>query len=162
VAGYDFVGVAERFDDSLVVLQLLLGVPASDALYLPSKVADGRTHDFRGVLLAVHPPLADEEPAVWQYVRGAYRQHNRLDVELHANASQQLDRHIRELGQAFERRSREFRALLRVAQRECGPQVRAQAAGAPPLPPGRGTQRWAGCLYHDAGCGSDCLDRFRL
>lgn len=34
LTGYDFVGVMERFDESLVVLQMLLGLNTSDVMYL--------------------------------------------------------------------------------------------------------------------------------
>jgi hypothetical protein len=34
VGGYDFLGVSERRDESLVVLKLLLGLPTSKILYL--------------------------------------------------------------------------------------------------------------------------------
>jgi hypothetical protein len=38
---HDFIGIAERLDESLVVLTMLLGVPLGDVLHLDSKRSGG-------------------------------------------------------------------------------------------------------------------------
>jgi hypothetical protein len=37
LSSYDFVGITERFDESVVAMQLLLGLRTSDVLYLKAK-----------------------------------------------------------------------------------------------------------------------------
>ena len=49
---YDFIGVTDRFDESLVVLQLLLGLETSDILYLSSKKSGNYDDGFNGMFLA--------------------------------------------------------------------------------------------------------------
>ena len=47
---YDFIGVSERFDESLVAMQLLLGIDVGDILYISSNVHGGydRVKDHLG------------------------------------------------------------------------------------------------------------------
>ena len=54
---YGFVGVAERYDESMVMLSFLLRIPLSDVLYLKSKEST-----MRG--LVRHPSMAEEDPEV--------------------------------------------------------------------------------------------------
>ncbi len=68
---YHFIGVAERFDESLVVMKHLFNLTMSDILYVSSKVSgqDG---------LPSHKPFEEEKPKVggcvcvdgWVCVRG--------------------------------------------------------------------------------------------
>ena len=90
VAGvYGFVGIVERYDESMVMLSFLLRIPLSDVLYLRSKEST-----MRG--LVRHPSLAEEDPNVRAYVAGEeFNTSNALDYELHAAASAELDRRWR-------------------------------------------------------------------
>jgi Sulfotransferase family len=49
--GYDFVGVSERMDESLVALQLLLGLETADILYMRYAVEEERSLDARRAFL---------------------------------------------------------------------------------------------------------------
>lgn len=65
---YDFVGVVERFDESLVALQLLMGLETSDILYFSSRLHTGysgqfiRGHDLYICQASVDPNLLRSAP----------------------------------------------------------------------------------------------------
>lgn len=90
---FDFVGVAERFDESVVMLASLLGVDDDDVAYMPVKVADGQErHDGAFVHTHRHTPWAQEDPAVRRYAASAeFQQANQMDYELHTAATARLD-----------------------------------------------------------------------
>lgn len=161
---YHFVGLAHRFNESLVVLQLLLGLSAHDILYVPSKVADGQMRDFQGFVLSRHPPLDEEEPEVVEFARQTYPQLASADYALFREAERRLDAHIARLQPAFASAYAHFVRLLEQAQRVCSPvvaKIMAREAALDSAVAGTRTKelgRWEGCLYHDNGCGYQCLD----
>ena len=86
---YGFVGVAERYDESMVMLAFLLRIPLSDVLYLKSKEST-----MRG--LVRHLPMAEEDPDVRAHLASAeFNASNALDYALHALANAELDRRWR-------------------------------------------------------------------
>jgi Sulfotransferase family len=119
---YDFVAVTERFDESMLLLAHRLGVPWSQVLYVPSKVAaDGRQERFNGHTFTFVPhPAFVQESAEVQLELVSFRRQNHLDYELHRLANQRLDQLIAEYGEVeFRAQLAEFqRALAQVAE-EC-------------------------------------------
>ena len=61
---YGFIGIVERFDESMVMLSFLLRIPLSDVLYLKSKEST-----VKGLIR--HPALAEEDPDVRAYAASA-------------------------------------------------------------------------------------------
>ena len=57
VGVYGFIGLAERYDESMVMLSFLLRIPLADVLYLKSKEST-----MKG--LVKHPSMAEEDPAL--------------------------------------------------------------------------------------------------
>ena len=49
IPSYDFIGISERFDDSLVVLKLLLGLQTSDMLCVPTKTSGNYDDGYKGM-----------------------------------------------------------------------------------------------------------------
>ena len=87
---YDFIGVLELFDESLVLMARRFAIPLGELLYTRAKVADG-AHALRdGGRLARHPPLADEPAPVREYLAGAFRAHNALDYALYERAARRV------------------------------------------------------------------------
>ena len=86
---YGFIGLAERYDESMVMLSYLLRIPLSDVLYLKSKEST-----MKG--LVKHPSMAEEALAVRSFaVSAAFNRSNAKDYALHAAASKELDRRWR-------------------------------------------------------------------
>jgi hypothetical protein len=56
--GYDFVGVSERMDESVVAFQMLLGLDPVDVMYMSSKKSGGSmTGVLKPVVLRSNDPL---------------------------------------------------------------------------------------------------------
>ena len=153
---YDFIGVSERFDESMVVLASLLNVPLSDVLYLPTKNLTGSGNGTasigvkkmtNGVNTAarVHNPLASEPAAVQARLAEAASPSS-PDGQLWVYASKQLDKFMAVPG--MHTRLKDYQALLAKVFVEC------QSAKQRNISP-------SNCYFaRDAvGCGHKCLDR---
>ena len=89
---YSFVGLVERYDESMVLLASLLGIPLSQVLYLPSK--DSRTSHQYGHAMVPHASLSDEPGEVRQAATSAaFNESNAADLELHRLAGERR-RHV--------------------------------------------------------------------
>ena len=90
---FDFMGVAERFDESVVMLASLLGVDDDAVAYMPVKVADGQErYDGAFVHTHRHTPWAQEDAAVKRFAASPeFLLANQLDYELHAAATARID-----------------------------------------------------------------------
>ena len=90
---YDLVGVAERFDESVVMLADLLGVDDDAVAYMPVKVADGQErHDGASLHTRRHTPWDKEDAAVRKFAASSeFQNANQMDYELHAAATARLD-----------------------------------------------------------------------
>jgi len=143
---YGFIGVLERFDESLVVLARMLKVPLSEMLYLPSK-EDGVKNE-ENVTIIKHPSI-DEEPQVIQDIlNGRFQTENELDYQLLDRANKTLSEKIEQLG--LERHIAIFKDLLARSQEEC------DVPGQELAPIADLTE----CYYSDQGCNYKCFDKF--
>mmetsp|Transcript_63843 Transcript_63843/g.177104 ORF Transcript_63843/g.177104 Transcript_63843/m.177104 type:complete len:272 (-) Transcript_63843:134-949(-) len=145
---YDFVGVTERMDESLVVARHILGLPSwCDVLYVSAKNSSGPPHrDDTGAEFVAHVPLSEQPEKVRRYVDShEFRAKFKQDMELYSSANARLDRWIADIGpEDFKRQLGEFQALQGRATDKCG---------------GFFTNRTAHCYSNDEGCRYRCLDR---
>ena len=161
ISDYDFLIVVERFDESLVAMQLLLDLDPADILYLSAKssAAESYSHNSisRGTCVKLHPSFVS--PAVKEYLESdEWYAKNYGDYLLHAAASRSLDMTIEALGRGrFNRALEEFLSLKRAANEQC-----AEKAIWPCSADGKG--QWdksqLNCYNKDQGCGYPCLDEF--
>ena len=135
---YDFVGLVERFDESLVAMQLLLGLESSDILYF----AANRKEQWQRVKIGrnqftCRKPFNWEldilpEPSIHEYLaenKEWYAQ-NYGDYLLYQAASQSLDRTILQIGlDVFASELKKFRSLLQRAHKECIPKFPCSLEG---------------------------------
>lgn len=158
VQDYDFLAVQERMDESLVALQLLLGLDVRDILYLHSKVSGEsyRFEDAGGVERCqklVKPVIS---PGVHQYLSSLeWRDRIAGDMLLHHVANRCLDATIQALGrETFEMHLTTFRTYMALAQETC-----KDVAIWPCGPDGpRREESLVDCEHKDLGCGLRCLD----
>lgn len=160
---YDFVGVVERFDESLVLMQLLLGLEASDVLYFATntrrqfqraKVGRGRfvcrkNFDWEHDVLTLGP--------VREYVRTdpEWFTQNYGDYLLYQAANQSLDETILRIGlDVYVEALRTFRRLLREARETCRPKFQCSDDGRD-----QPEEAATDCLVNGRiGCADRCLD----
>jgi hypothetical protein len=156
---YDFLLVAERMDESLVALSMVMGVEVEDVLTNDAKVAgsdyaylkdkDGE-HCYR-------MKRSFRSDRVKRFLGSdEWRARNYGDYLLHAAAIQSLDLTIERLGRAaFETRLVEYHRLKRKARNVC-----ASATFLPCSAKGRPQTRLSkrNCYGDDGGCGYACVD----
>lgn len=150
VGEYDFVGVTERMEESMVVLKHILGLPSwCDVLHISAKNSSGPPHkDDIGNLFVFHGPISQQPTEVQQLVASRqFRSKMSADLRLYAAANAALDRRIHELGAVFFRQLALFQKLLGKARIQCG------GATSP-------TGKTDTCYWNDNGCAYPCLDEF--
>mmetsp|Transcript_738 Transcript_738/g.1364 ORF Transcript_738/g.1364 Transcript_738/m.1364 type:complete len:170 (+) Transcript_738:840-1349(+) len=151
-----FLIVVERIDESLVVLQMLLGLDAGDMLTLDSKVQGGYAHTkTSGCFLNVKSDLS---PIVKKHLSSdVWFAKNYGDYVLHAAANASLDKTIDALGRARVKEAvAEFRRLSKLANKECSSRAYFPCSkdGKEQLKKSRKS-----CYQKDFGCGHACIDK---
>lgn len=147
---YDFIGLTERMDESLVVLQMILGLGTGDVLYVPAKASG----TFDELCHYIVPPYVS--PGMKAYFSSErWTNRTRGDAMLHEAANRSLDFTIDGLGRiAFEAELSKHRRAMEMVRARC-----AKRAVFPCSPGGirrRGNE--TNCYRWDMGCGYPCLD----
>lgn len=152
--GYDFIGVSERMEESVVALQTLLGLEPADVLYLDSKVAGGYDDGRAGhTCHLIHKAFVSERMADFFEKTHLWRDAVQWDEILHQAVNRSLDRTIQALGHTFHTNLAEFRRLHKLVKEECSDIVM------PCAPNGtRIDDRLTDCVEGDWGCGFACMD----
>ena len=153
---YDFIGLVERFDESLVLLRLLLGLDAGDILYLPSKFSGAYTGaKKKGGCMKI--PDKIDFPEMKPYLDSpAWKHKNAFTNEIHAAINRSLDLTIDHVGrQKFEEALSEHRHLLELSKKLCGDKAffPCSREGVIQLEESKKS-----CYLKDHGCGYACLD----
>jgi hypothetical protein len=155
---HDFIGITERFDESMVVMQMLLDVPLGDILYLKAKSSGGYDGGGRRYGCVYIVPSNDMPEEIKNYVKSSHWKENVTlwDLELYKAVNRSLDLTIDEIGRnKFEHQLKRFRHAQEIVQTRC-----KDEAEYPCTPEGdRLVEHQTNCLYRDSGCGYPCLDR---
>lgn len=155
---YDFFVSVERFDESLVAMQLLLGLETSDILYLSSKAA-GQSYSYskkQNSCFFLQKPNASDPIAAYLASDTWYAQQYG-DYILVEAVKQSLDLTIEYLGKSrFDRALEEFRRMLKKGEEACAASAKFPCSnqGEPQLEAAEES-----CYFSDWGCGYACLDR---
>jgi len=168
---YDFIAVAERFDESLAVLTFLLHLEASDVVLAQDTAKSQGSWSYRGTAKSQATssqcfwiPKSNVTKPIREYLNTEFG-HGNVDYLLYETANRSLDRTIEELGKNHvDERVREIRRLRDVVTKECYSQV------FPPCDLETGKVQWerseVSCYFKDFGCSQDCsnrvLNRLRL
>lgn len=158
---YDFIGTVERFDESLVALQLLLGLETSDVLHFSSRLHSQYTGTSiqGGKALSCQKNVDPKElrtPVVEEHLTSPeWWAKNYGDFLLHRAASLSLDQTISKIGpDVFSDALTAFRLLLQKARETCHPIFPCSDEGKD-----QSGQAEDDCYLGDMGCGSYCIDR---
>ena len=160
---YDFVAVAERMDESLVALALLLGVPVTSVLVTASRVSSEhhyhlvRLPNNKVKCLPVVPAYINE--GVQDFLNSdQWRAANWGDYVLHRAAYISLDRTIAALGEErFTKALQEFQMWRALEQEQCAPNVQF-ACSHEGMAQVNAAQQSCYAPYQDIGCGYKCID----
>jgi hypothetical protein len=133
---FHFVGLTERFDESLIALKYQYNLSFVDIAYLSAKDPSVTRRDFRGFTFTRRPPLSEEPRSVQQYVRSNEFAHlHKKDLVMWRRANALLDEKLEAIP-TWRRDLSDFKQLLSHVQSQC------------PRKP---------CLYRDNGCGYKCI-----
>mmetsp|Transcript_4585 Transcript_4585/g.13229 ORF Transcript_4585/g.13229 Transcript_4585/m.13229 type:complete len:456 (-) Transcript_4585:48-1415(-) len=161
VHDYDFIAVAERLDESLVALQLLLGLRLGDVLSFSSKVGGGFFYERSTHSCIPIQKRTRQETIVEDYLRSdEWQAVNYGDYLLHAAANRSLDLTIDRFGRDhFQGALRRFRIAQRVIADRCKTETFFPCSddGEVQLEKSRSS-----CYYDDEGCGYACIDRLAV
>jgi hypothetical protein len=155
---FDFIGITERFDESMVVLQLLLHLPTADVLYLNAKRAgnydDGGHKNLCHYIVPsfITPGMqAFFDSPEWQqgYVEKDYILYHAVNASMDATIDDTIGREV------FDAALQKFRYAQRIVDEECADQGRF-----PCTPDGvKISNEKNDCYHKDSGCGKTCIDR---
>jgi Galactose-3-O-sulfotransferase len=154
---YDFLALTERMDESIVVLQLLLGLNVGDVLSTSAKV--GGAYDYHGKELGCVPiQKTHMSPVVREYLESdEWQALNYGDYLLYAAANRSLDLTIDRLGRdRFDNALQIYRAAMAVVSEECASETifPCSREGIPQV-----ELATSSCYNADEGCGYRCIDR---
>lgn len=119
---YDFIGVASRMDESLVVFSILLEIPLTDILYLrPARVKGSYDYDDkRQVCFEIKKPVLTDEMKNY-FASDVWKAKMAGDILLFRATNQSLDRTIDNIGRdEFESKLERYREMMRAIQQACG------------------------------------------
>jgi Sulfotransferase family len=152
LSDYNFIGVTERMDESLVALMLILKVPMGAILYLAAKSSGGYDDGGTGTCVFIQPShLSAGMKAFFDHPR--WMEVVKWDNLLYKAVNRSLDLTIAKLGSSrFQENLSRFRRVLQVASNRCFPREVF------PCTSTGQKNRNKSCLWKDSGCGSDCLD----
>jgi hypothetical protein len=149
---YNFIGITERLDESLVVLMLLLQLPMSDILYVAAKQS-GASYDSNGK----HRKCSFLQPSILTPDMQAFLESDvwyneiKYDLMLYEAANRSLDLTIDRLGrQHVQEQVQRFLEAQQVVRERCHPVLPCDDVG--------NFHPDADCLWKDSACGMSCLD----
>jgi hypothetical protein len=161
ILDYDFIAVTERMDESLVALQLLMGLRMGDILSTSSKVAGTFSMAHRNMAVHEAPCIEIQKSFISEQVKeyvesDQWYAKNYGDYLLYAAANRSLDLTIKRLGRdRFEGALRKYRQAKALVDERC------ESKASPPCSV-NGTNQYAlseqDCYSFDEGCGYPCVD----
>ena len=157
---YNFIGITERMDESLVVLKMLLGLELGDILYMSAKRQGSFTSSgTREGPTCIYIVPSFVTPGMKEFFASDYwKTYVAADMVLYKAAQASLDKTIEKLGRKeFEKNLAEFRMARERAQTRCDSRTIYRCDPRGEYIGGNST-----CLMWDIGCGQECLDEFAL
>jgi hypothetical protein len=151
---YHFIAVADRMVESLVVLQLLLGLEDEDIIVLSSKQAGTYTRGHNGKCQEIPKPITT--PDMDHYLATDFVQGN-YDLLLYAAANRSLDWTIDSVGRDLvQQKVQDHLHLQQMAETTCTSEAifPCSANGTRQI-----TASTQNCYHLDWGCGYPCVDR---
>ena len=151
---YDFIGITERMDESIVALQLLLNLTTNDVLFINAKNS-GNYDDGGHSTGCVYIVPSFVSPGMRKYFN-QQPWNNSLDLQLYNAANTSLDMTIESIGyEKFNRALQRYRYLQDIINNVCN---KPGVVSFPCNPDGSKNRRNS-CLWADSGCGTKCIDR---
>eukprot|EP00514_Thraustochytrium_sp_LLF1b_P002744 CAMPEP_0184507506 /NCGR_PEP_ID=MMETSP0198_2-20121128/276_1 /TAXON_ID=1112570 /ORGANISM="Thraustochytrium sp., Strain LLF1b" /LENGTH=451 /DNA_ID=CAMNT_0026897253 /DNA_START=199 /DNA_END=1554 /DNA_ORIENTATION=- len=150
----DFLGVTNRYQESMLVVGYKLGATMGDILYTKAKDSSKGVKDVTGhkkTNLAKHVPISEQPKEVQDYFYGEFLERNYKDTKYFEEAQQELDDTIEVIGrERFEQKLAEYKHHLKIIDTECDSYISTTGAMKPGIK----------CYYRDNGCNYRCFDEY--
>ena len=151
---YDFIGVVERFHESLVALQLILGLETEDILYFAVHKSNQYLKQRRYCQAPLDWQQLITKPVNDYLESNTWFAQNYGDLVLHKAANLSLDRTINSLGHdRFTDALRKFQMLMEKAENTCVPVFPCSFNGTVHT-----VDDLDDCNVEQTACGYSCLD----
>jgi len=148
---YDFIGITERLDESLVVLQLILGLDKRDIVYMSAKTSGG----YDEFCYYLKPPVVSQGMAQF-FESDDWQKAIRNDVALYQAVNRSLDYTIDAIGRPkFDRALKDFLEAKELVQSRCASEAKFPCTKDGTKRPNDETN----CYADDNGCGFTCMDQ---
>jgi len=157
--GYDFIGVTERMDESLVAMQMLLNLTTKDILYTHSR-SSGTFSNGPSGRPCIYIPRSFVTPVMKEYFESdEWKTAIQGDLLLYKAAQASLDRTIAALGEEKFRHNLEaLRRGLKLAESHCKGRVRTLCSdGGEAIPFHNNT-----CYVWGEACDHECLGELNI
>jgi len=157
VQEYDFIGLVERMDESLVAMKMILGLDMNDILYLSAKRNGGWDEGaYEKKCIYIIPSFISKGMKIF-FSSKQWRDYTMGDRLLFQAANKSLDMTIDNLGRKeFQAQLKAYRIAQVQAEEICGPStIYPCSAG------GEARKDNHSCLWWDSGCGYNCLDQLK-
>jgi len=116
---YDFVGIAERFNETMVLLKHILGLEWKDVIYLPSKISGQQTNKEHTPIKA-YKPFEEEEQSLKDFVAAKWKKFSmNKDFYIHERVTEKFESLIASIP-TFQDDLEKFEMALDVALSICG------------------------------------------
>lgn len=158
--GYDFIGISERMDESLVALMMILRLKISDILYLKAK-SSGSFDDGAYNTTCTYIVPSFVSPGMKAFFKSPFYLHQTEgDWLLYRAANRSLDLTIDQLGRSvFEKYLEAFVQAQILAKAKCEKNIRLPCSSSGVRSPFKAyVSNSTDCLWLDSGCGAECLD----
>jgi hypothetical protein len=156
---YNFIGITERMDESVVALAMILHIPLGDVLYLKAKGhggfddGGGRPDHLR-ICTYIWPAFVSN--GMYEFFEtDEYQDLVHWDYVFYKAANRSLDLTIERLGRdKFQANLDKFLQAKRIASERCLPRTVFPCSEGGEYKPLSETD----CMWNDSGCGMECLD----
>lgn len=162
IQDYDFIGITERLDESLVVMQMLLGLRTTDMVYVKAKGSGGFDDGaFNSTCVYIVKSFVSQ--GMKQYFSSSeWQSWSQGDIWLYQAANRSLDLTIDRLGRSnFERKLGDFRRAMQITEQRCNiKDMRLPCSPGGVRAPNYSSHKIdsTDCLWLDSGCGYKCID----
>jgi hypothetical protein len=151
---YDFIGITERMDESVVALSMLNGLALADVLYLKAKGHGGFDDaGYDNTCTYIWPSFVSKGMQAF-FETEEWKEIIHWDNVLYQAANRSLDLTIDQLGRPeFEQQLAKYQHAKEIVHDRCLPVTDF------PCSAGGKFAHKTDCLWKDSGCGMSCMDQ---
>jgi len=157
---YDFIGLVDRYHESLVLLKLIYNLDLRDILYTSAKRSGGYDDgEFRNKCTLIQPSIVSPNMKSWFQDSTEWSDYAKDDILLYRVVDKSIDLSIENFGRAtVENEVHKLELALKYANDQCAHTAVYPCSGeGSPRPASETT-----CVAHDWACAHECIESLDL